>query len=109
MAKECASAKVGMCSGKACRKRSEHAQLHDRLSAEADVVRFGCVGVCEGPVVVVAPPAGQPVVVARVRSPKAQRDLVRVVRGSELSHRLARRVVDGSKSSKAVRRARRAA
>lgn len=108
MAKWYASTTIAMCSGKACRKRSEHAELHDRLAAEADVVRFGCVGVCEGPVVVVAPSAGEAVVVARVRSPKAQRDLVRAVRGRGLSDRLARRVVNGSKSSKAVRRVRRA-
>lgn len=101
--------RVAMCSGSACRKRPEHAELRRQLSSEVELGRFGCVGVCAGPVVVVEPQGARPLVVARVRSAKARRDLLRLVRGRALSDRLRRRIVVGAKSSKAVRRARRAA
>lgn len=96
---------VAMCAGKACRGRAEHEPLRERLAAETDLGRFRCVGVCAGPVVVVTPPGDAPVVVARVRSPKAQRDVVRLLRGRPLSDRLRRRRVGGSKAAKAIRRA----
>lgn len=100
--------RVAMCAGSACRKRPEYAELRRDLSSEVELVRFGCVGICTGPVVVVAPDGARPLVVARVRSAKARRDLLRLVRGRAVSDRLRRRLVVGSKSSKAVRRARRA-
>ena len=102
-----ASGTVAMCTGTACRKRSEHEPLRERLAAEGELGRFACVGVCSGPVVVVTPAGGTPVVVARVRSRKAHRDVVRLLRGRPLSDRLRRRRVTGSMAAKAIRRARR--
>lgn len=96
---------VAMCSGKACRRRDEYEVLRERLAGDVRVERFGCVGVCSGPVVAVLPTEGRPVVIERVRSPKAHRDVLRLVRGRSLTDRLRRRLVSGSKSAKAVRRA----
>lgn len=102
-----ASGTVAMCAGRACRKRPEHELLRERLTAETDVGRFGCVGVCSGPVVVVTPSGGTSVVIARTRSDKAHRDVLRLLRGRPLSDRLRRRRITGSKAAKAIRRARR--
>jgi hypothetical protein len=98
---------AALCSGSACRKGDDYDELKKRLAAEGDLCRFSCVGICAGPVVVVTPPSGAPVVVERVRSRKAQRDVVRLMRGREASDRIRRRMTTGAKRDRAVRRANR--
>ncbi|MCB0998197.1 MAG: hypothetical protein R2713_04520 [Ilumatobacteraceae bacterium] len=103
------NADVAVCTGSSCRRRDEHVQLLERLGeANLRPLGFGCADICTGPVLVVTPPDGSPVVLRRVRSPKARRDVVRLARGRALSERLRRREVRGSKAAKAIRKVRRA-
>lgn len=101
------AAAIAVCVGSSCRKRREHPELLDGLAAAgvpAGLLR--CVGVCDGPVVIVSPSAGEPIVLRRVRSRKARRDLVRLARGRSLSGRLERHLIGQRKAAKAVRKAR---
>ena len=100
---------VAMCVGSSCRKRPEHEELRSRLADTTHLRRISCVGVCSGPVVAVVPDNGAPIMIRKVRSPKARRDLARLVRGRKLSDRLRRRLVTGANAAKAVRRTARAA
>lgn len=66
---------VALCAGKDCRKRCEFAKIRDALDAQCDVVELRCVGLCNGPVVVIDPACDKPVVYSKLRS-KRQRKLV---------------------------------
>ncbi len=109
--------KVTVCRGGDCRKRSETKDLIRHLANIADVETSGCLGICRGPVVVLNSstktskkagnkPAVKATVIARVRTPKERRDLEAMVRdGAGTSDRLKKRVVQGGKRSKALKRA----
>lgn len=94
---------VAMCRGTACRKHREYDATRERLGADHDVASFPCIGVCHGPIVAVVH-ADASVVVERVRSNKARRDLIELVAGGRLTERLAKREVSGKKAAKATRR-----
>lgn len=102
---------AGMCTGKSCRKRDEHAALRAQLTEiDGDVAELSCLGVCKGPVVVLRPGRDDDaVVLQRVRSAKARRDVRRIIGGSDhLSNRLRKRLVFGTKRAKALKRFERA-
>lgn len=95
---------VALCTGKDCRRRAEFEDLHDLLTGIPHV-ETRCLGLCNGPVVVVDPRAHHAIVLAKVRSPKQRRDLRRMIeRGDRPTKRLAPRVVSGSKRRKALHR-----
>jgi (2Fe-2S) ferredoxin len=96
---------VAICTGKSCRKRTESGGLRDAVAGVAEVVDTSCLSICKGPVVVVDARGDVPLVLARVRSPKAIRDVRRVVDGGEPSRRLRERSVTGGKRAKAIQRA----
>jgi hypothetical protein len=95
---------VAICTGKSCRRRVEHKALRAALPGRT-VAEVSCLGICKGPVVALAPTDDVPIVIARVRSPKAIRDVARVARGERpLSKRLRERMVTGARRTKALRR-----
>lgn len=98
---------VAMCAGKDCRARKEFPAVRKELAACGDLLQVDCLGLCAGPVVVVAPAADQPVVISKVRSKQQRRDLVRLVADDgRLTKSLRNRRVDGSKRAKTVKRLR---
>lgn len=80
---------VVLCSGSDCAKdeRKAYRSLARRLNeVDAAVVRSRCLGVCHGPVVVVADQGGQSLVQQRIRSKKRQKRLVAAVATGELAN-----------------------
>lgn len=74
---------VAMCTGKDCRKRCEFATVRSALDEQFDIVDVKCVGVCNGPVVVVDPHAAKPAVYSRIRSKRERSLLVGVAAGNK--------------------------
>ena len=66
---------VAVCAGKDCRKRCEFEKLREALDQRCDVVELRCVGLCNGPVVVLEPAGPEPAVYSKLRS-KRHRKLV---------------------------------
>ena len=99
-----ASPAIGVCVGKDCRKRDEHADLLDAID-DCEVLPVRCLGICSGPVVAVAPRSDDPVVYSKVRTKKQRKQLRRLVHDARpAGTALAGREVSGSKRSKALRR-----
>jgi hypothetical protein len=61
--------------GKDCRKRGEFAKLSGALEEQCDVTELKCVGLCNGPVVVLDPQGAKPAVYSKLRS-KRHRELM---------------------------------
>lgn len=102
--------RVAVCTGKSCRRRDEHVALRDELAAtDAEVVEVSCLGICNGPVVVVQPASDDAVVLKRMRAKKARRKLCKLSQWpAKLPGRLRDQMVSGGKRNKALHRARRA-
>jgi len=100
---------VGLCTGKDCRKADGFRTTERELQRACTVRELPCLDVCNGPVVVLDVRSDTPVVIERVRSKAFARELVdHVTAGTELSARRLKRVLTGSKKSKARRRITRA-
>ncbi len=102
---------VALCAGSDCAKdqRKAFRRLAESLAdAGVEVTRTRCLGVCHGPVAVVAPDAESPVVVQRLRKGGDRRRLLAVVGGGDPGAELDRdRHVPGRKRrEKAERKAR---
>jgi hypothetical protein len=100
---------VGLCTGKDCRKASGFRTIERELRAVGDVRSLPCLDVCDGPVVVLDVRTDAPVVIERVRNRAVALELVAHINdGDELTPRLRKRVLTGSKRAKARRRIARA-
>ena len=66
---------VAMCAGKDCRKRCDFAKVREDLQVSCDVVDLACLGLCNGPVVVLDAELKNRMVLSKLRS-KRQRKLV---------------------------------
>ncbi len=100
---------VGLCTGKDCRKAGGFRTIERELRRACDVRQLSCLDVCDGPVVVLDVRGEAPVVIERVRDRALALELVaHVSDGGELSGRLRKRVLSGSKRAKARRRITRA-
>ncbi len=80
------------------------AALVRTLDGSIPIVRLKCVGSCAGPVVAIKTASSTPVVVTKVRSAKARRDVLRVAEGGPVSSRLERRLARSKVQAKALRR-----
>ena len=99
---------VIVCGGKSCCKKEScaYAELCDRLEAAAVPVRqVACLGVCDGPVAGVCQGGGV-LWFERLRKTKAQRDLVDVATGGDVTGRLDKRRLGRSARDKASAKAR---
>ena len=100
---------VGLCTGKDCRKAGGFRTIERELRRSCDVRGLPCLDVCDGPVVVLDVGSDAPVVIERVRNRALARALLdHVIDGDELSSRLRKRTLSGSKLVKARRRISRA-
>ena len=96
---------IGLCTGKDCRKADGFRTVERELRRCGEVRELPCLDVCDGPVVVLDVRGEAPVVIERVRNRALALELVdHVTTGSELSGRLRKRVLSGSKRAKARRR-----
>jgi len=96
---------VAMCAGKDCRKRCEFAKMRDSLDAQCDVVELKCIGLCNGPVVVIDPERPKPAVYSRLRSKRQRSLLLSVVAGDKRAIKeLAGRRVSKKKAVSSVAR-----
>ncbi len=103
------SAEIGLCAGKDCRKADGFRTVERELRRCGEVRELSCLDVCDGPVVVLDLRGEAPVVIERVRNRALALELVdHVATGSEMSGRLRKRVLSGSKRAKARRRISRA-
>lgn len=101
--------RIGLCTGKDCRKADGFRTVERALPSAGDVVELPCLDVCDGPVVVLEVRSDAPVVIERVRNRAMALELIdHVAEGTELSGRLRKRVLSGSKRAKARRRISRA-
>jgi len=100
---------VGLCTGKDCRKASGFRTIERELRDVGDVRSLPCLDVCDGPVVVLGVRSDAPVVIERVRNRAVALELVaHITDGDDLTPRLRKRVLTGSKRAKARRRITRA-
>jgi hypothetical protein len=96
---------IGLCTGKDCRKSDGFRTVERELRRGCSVRDLSCLDVCDGPVVVLDVKGDAPVVIERVGNRALALDLVdHATTGSELSGRLRKRVLSGSKRAKARRR-----
>jgi hypothetical protein len=96
---------VGLCTGKDCRKADGFRTIERELRAVGDVRSLPCLDVCDGPVVVLDVRTDAPVVIERIRNRAVALELVaHITDGDELTSRLRKRVLTGSKRAKARRR-----
>lgn len=96
---------VAMCAGKDCRKRCEFPKMRDSLDKQCDVVDLKCIGLCNGPVVVVDPAGAKPLVYSRLRSKRQRSLLLSVVAGDKRAIKeLAGRRVSKKKAAALVSR-----
>jgi hypothetical protein len=103
------AADIGLCTGKDCRKSDGFRTTERELRRCGEVRELPCLDVCDGPVVVLGVRSEAPVVIERVNSRALVLDVVdHVTAGTELSGRLRKRVLSGSKRAKARRRIARA-
>ncbi len=99
------SPEVGFCTGKDCRKADGFRTVERELRQACTVREVSCLDVCDGPVVVIEPRGKAPVVIERVRSRAVVLELIDCITdGGEMSGRLRKRVLSGSKRAKARRR-----
>jgi hypothetical protein len=99
------AADIGLCTGKDCRKADGFRTTERELRRCGDVRELACLDVCDGPVVVLGLRSETPVVIERVNNRAMALELVdHVTHGTELSARLRKRVLTGSKRAKARRR-----
>lgn len=98
-------ADIGLCTGKDCRKADGFRTTERELRRCGEVRELACLDVCDGPVVVLGLRSETPVVIERVSNRAMALELVdHVTQGTELSGRLRKRVLTGSKRAKARRR-----
>ena len=103
------AADIGLCTGKDCRKADGFRTTERELRRCGEVRELACLDVCDGPVVVLGVRSETPVVIERVSNRAMSLELVdHVTAGTELSGRLRKRVLTGSKRAKARRRITRA-
>ena len=103
------AADIGLCTGKDCRKADGFRTTERELRRCGEVRDLACLDVCDGPVVVLGVRSETPVVIERVNNRAMALELVdHVTAGTELSGRLRKRVLSGSKRAKARRRITRA-
>ena len=103
------AADIGLCTGKDCRKADGFRTTERELRRCGEVRELACLDVCDGPVVVLGVRSETPVVIERVNNRAMVLELVdHVTAGTELSGRLRKRVLTGSKRAKARRRITRA-
>lgn len=103
------AADIGLCTGKDCRKADGFRTTERELRRCGEVRELACLDVCDGPVVVLGVRSETPVVIERVSNRAMALELVdHVTAGTELSGRLRKRVLTGSKRAKAQRRITRA-
>lgn len=103
------AADIGLCTGKDCRKADGFRTTERELRRCGDVRELACLDVCDGPVVVLGVRSDTPVVIERVANRALALELVdHATTGTELSARLRKRVLTGSKRAKARRRITRA-
>jgi hypothetical protein len=96
---------VGFCTGKDCRRADGFRTVERELRRACDVRTLSCLDVCDGPVVVLDVGGESPVVIERVRNRALALELVdHLTADGELSGRLRKRVLSGSKRAKARRR-----
>jgi hypothetical protein len=101
--------RIGLCTGKDCRKADGFRTVERELRGAGEVVELPCLDVCDGPVVALEVGSDAPVVIERVRNRAMALELIEhVTEGAELSGRLRKRVLSGSKRAKARRRISRA-
>ena len=100
---------VGLCTGKDCRKADGFRTVERELRRACEVRELSCLDVCDGPVVVLDVRSDAAVVIERVRSRALALELVaHATDRAELSSRVRKRVLSGSKRAKARRRIARA-
>lgn len=100
---------VGLCTGKDCRKADGFRTIERELRRVCQVRELSCLDVCDGPVVVLDVFSESPVIIERVRNRAVALELVvHVTNGDELSSRVRKRMLVGSKRAKARRRITRA-
>lgn len=98
---------VFVCRGRECLRHPDRSDdLVEAVAAVAHVITTRCLGVCDGPVVVVDD-GGQPVVLRRIRSSKRRSQLRRSARRGRLVSALRSRRVRGKKARRALKRMRR--
>jgi RecB family endonuclease NucS len=101
--------RVGLCTGKDCRRADGFRTVEREVRRAVDVVELPCLDVCDGPVVVLEVGRDAPVVIERVRNRALALELIdHVTEGTELSGRLRKRILSGPKRAKARRRISRA-
>lgn len=103
--------RLAVCAGKDCAKeeRKRYRRVLDAMRG-VDLVRTPCLGVCEGPVVVIHPLGDTPVVVQRVKKSHVAELRRHVEQGTTPSPSSELRLVTKPKKrAKAAARARRAA
>jgi len=100
---------VGLCTGKDCRKADGFRTVERELRRACEVRDLSCLDVCDGPVVVLDVRSDAAVVIERVRTRALALELVaHATLGDELSSRVRKRVLTGSKRARARRRIARA-
>jgi hypothetical protein len=100
---------VGLCTSKDCRKADGFRTIEREFARSCDVMELPCLDVCDGPVVALDVRSETPVVVERVRNRAMAIELVdHMTTGGDLSGRLRKRVLTGSRRAKARRRIARA-
>lgn len=99
---------MALCAGKDCRKRCEFAKVRTTLRRAHDVVELSCVGICDGPVVVVRPDQNKPVVLSKLRTKRDREQLMTLIAsGKTPSGALKSRVVSKSKRASTIKKVRR--
>ena len=100
---------IGLCTGKDCRRADGYRLVERELRRAGDVCELPCLDVCDGPVVVLDARGDTPVVIERVRNRALVLDVIdHVTDGADLSGRVRKRVLSGSRRAKARRRIARA-
>jgi hypothetical protein len=98
-----------LCAGKDCRTRCEYRKVRTALDDHCTVIDIKCVGLCAGPVVVAHPTSDRPLVLAKLRTKRDRKQLVRLVVGDDSGGgALTGRLVTGGKQKKILRRVERA-
>jgi|GEM_PF-974590 len=96
---------VGLCAGRDCCKRGASVKVRDVLERECDVVDLRCIGLCNGPVVVIDPASSKPAVYSKLRAKKQRALLIELVAGdARAREQLADRRVSKKKVVAAVTR-----
>ena len=78
---------VALCAGKDCARRCESAKMRATLEVECVIIDIACVGLCNGPVVVIDADAGRPAVYTKLRSKRQRRLVLAAARGKRRARR----------------------